>query len=121
MQADEDASYRLESHLAQERQQASVDRHELLSQIATLVKKSGETQDARWESKINAVRGDIAASQKTFQKADKDYNDSMDLWSKREDLLVEEILKSRDTLKGKLKSDWTVRAIFSALHISTHS
>lgn len=108
MQADEQASSRLQACLAEERQQASTDRQELLSQITALVNKSGEAQDARWESKIHAVREDIATSKTAFQQADKEYADNMDTWSKKENSLVEEVLKSRDTLKSKMKSDWTV-------------
>ena len=109
MQADADASQRLETCLAEERQQASTDRKELLSQITDLIQNSGQVQDSRWASKINAVREDIAASRTTFQQAEQDHDGNMEMWSKKENLLVEEILKSRDTLKGKMKNDWTVR------------
>ena len=110
MQADADASKRLETCLAEERQQASMDRKELLSQITELIQNAGQVQDGRWASKINAVREDIAASRTTFQQAEQDHDGNMEMWSKKENLLVEEILKSRDTLKGKMKNDWTVRA-----------
>ena len=108
MQADAEASSRLESCLAEERHQASTNRQELLSQITTLINKSGEAQETRWDSKVNAVRGDIAASRTIFQQADKEYTENMDVWFKKETLLVEEVLKSRDNLKGKMKNDWTV-------------
>lgn len=110
LRADAEASSRLESCLAEERNQAARDRQELLSQITMLINKSGEAQDARWVSKINAVRADMATSRSTLQQADKDYNDNMDVWFKKEASVVEDVLKSRDTLKGKMKNDWTVRA-----------
>jgi len=107
MQADVEAAARLETCLNEGRVQAAQDRNNLLAQITDLVNKSSETQEARWESKINAVRDDIVASRCSFQAADEQYNEGMDVWSQKESLVVEEVLKSRDTLKGKMKKDWT--------------
>ena len=115
MQADIQASSRLQACLTEERQQAAVERATLLSQISDLVNKSGEIQESRLETKINAVRQEIATSRTAFQSADEAYNGGMDLWSKKENHLVEEILKSRDNLKGKMKKDWTVSDIHPLL------
>ena len=106
IQADADVAARLETCLMEERAQASQDRQDLLVQLTNLVNKSGETQDARWEFKINAVCEDILSSRSTFQTADEGYNTGMDVWSQNEKSLVEEVLKSRDTLKSKMKEDW---------------
>lgn len=106
IQADEDVSARLERCLKEERAQASQDRRNLLAQIATLVNQSGEAQDTRWESSINAVRSDVASARSTLDTANENYNTSMDVWSEKENLLVGEVLKSRDTLKSKMKDDW---------------
>lgn len=111
MRADADVSARLEVCLAEERQQAVLDRQNLLSQITDLVNKSGEQQDARWVSKINTVRSDIASSTSNFQAADKLFSEGMEIWSQKENLLVEEVLKSRETLKSKMKKDWNVSHI----------
>lgn len=106
MQADADVSIRLETCLNEERAQASQDRQNLLAQITTLINSSGLAQDSRWESKINAVRKDIASARSTLDTANENYDTSMDLWSEKENLLVGEVLKSRDTLKIKMKDDW---------------
>lgn len=99
-------SARLETCLNEERAQASQDRQTLLSQITALIDQSGEAQDSRWESKINAVRKDIASASSTLDTANENYNTNMTLWSEKENLLVGEVLKSRDTLKSKMKDDW---------------
>lgn len=104
--ADAEISARLDTCLVQERAQASQDRQGLLTQITNLVNKSGEVQDSRWESKIETIRKDIGSSRLVLQAADIEYNADMDVWSKKESLLVEEVLKSRDALKGKMKDDW---------------
>lgn len=106
IQADGDVSARLETCLSEERAQASQDRQTLLAQITNLIIQSGEAQDSRWESKINAVVKDIGSASSTLDKANENYNTSMDVWSEKENLLVGEILQSRDTLKGKMKDDW---------------
>ena len=127
MQAESEVSARLETCLNEERVQASQDRQNLLAQITDLVNKSGESQNSRWESKINAVREDIASSTSTFQTSDKEYNTGMDVWAQKESLLVEEVLKSRDTLKGQMQEDWkainehnaSIQATTKAVHQET--
>ena len=68
--------------------------------------RSGESQDARWNSKIAAVRVDIASLKSTLQSAETSYGQGMDVWSEKEALLVQEVLKSRESLKAKMKEDW---------------
>ena len=106
VQADANVAARLEICLIEERVQASQERQGLLAQITDLVNKSGEVQDARWKSKLNAVREEVLSSKSELQMADEGYNTGMDVWSQKEKLLVEEVLKSRDTLKGRMKDDW---------------
>lgn len=112
-QAEANFSARLDVYLKEERSQAAADRREMLSQITNMINKSGEKQESRWESKINEIRNDIIASSSTLQMADEQYNQSMDVWSQKENLLVDEVLKSRETLKCKMKKDWTVRCFES--------
>ncbi|MCJ1245237.1 kinesin motor protein cin8 [Trapelia coarctata] len=105
--SEERVTQQLEALLEEERKQAAEDRQTLLSQITSLVNASGSAQDERLDQKVQAVRSDLTAARAEFQTADKKYSESMDIWSKKESLLVEEVLKSRDTLKGKMKRDWT--------------
>lgn len=109
IQAEVEFSSRLDSCLKEQRSQAATDRQEMLSQITDLINKSGEKQGSRWESKINEIRNDIQVSSSTFQKADDRYNESMDVWAGKENKLVEEVLKSKEALKSKMKKDWTVK------------
>lgn len=113
IQAEAGFTARLDACLIEERSQAAADRREMLAQIADVINKSGEKQESRLESKINEIRNDIGVSNSNFQRADDQYNQNMDAWLQNENLLVEEVLKSRETLKGKMKKDWTVRCIQS--------
>ena len=106
MQADENISARLETCLEEERAQANRDRQQLLEQISNLVNSSGRNQEARWDAKIRAMREDINTSKTTFHSSEKAYVQGMDSWSKKEALLVEQVLKSRESLKMKMKEDW---------------
>ncbi|KAL8703843.1 MAG: hypothetical protein Q9201_002993 [Fulgogasparrea decipioides] len=107
MQAEARMSSQLESTLMEERAQAAQDREDLLSQITSLVHKTGETQDARWQSKIDRIKSDIESSRSTLESEEKKYSGAMDVWSEKENLLIEEVLKSRDSLKSRMKKDWT--------------
>ena len=107
MQSEERVAQQLEVLVEEERRQAAEDRQTLLSQITNLISATGSAQDERLNQKVQAVRTDLTAARAEFQTADNKYSESMDIWSKKESLLIEEVLKSRDTLKGKMKKDWT--------------
>jgi kinesin family protein 11 len=108
MQDNAAASTKLEDVLREERAQAAIDRQTLLSQITTLVMAQGETQDARLGAKIAEVRKDVLSSKESFETSRAQYSQGMDAWNEKEGSLVEDVLRSRETLKSKLKEDWVV-------------
>jgi kinesin family protein 11 len=108
MQSNAAAASRLDILLQEERQQAVADRQSLLSQITNLVMAQGEQQDMRLTAKVSEVHKDILASEESFKASHVQYNTAMDVWSEKEGTLVEEVLRSRETLKSKLKEDWVV-------------
>ncbi|MCJ1471923.1 kinesin motor protein cin8 [Lambiella insularis] len=107
MKAEAQASMRLQECLDEERKQAATDRSNLLSQITGLVNANGVAQEERLNKKIDGIRNDMTAARTGFEAADKTFNDAMEIWSKKERILVEEVLKSRESLKSKMKKDWT--------------
>lgn len=108
LRVEADVERRLEICLQEERQQAALDRQTLLSQIVELVNRTGAAQDTRLESKISGVRNEISYSRSKFEAERKQYGENMDIWSQKENFLVEEILESTNGLKGKIKNDWSV-------------
>jgi kinesin family protein 11 len=106
MQSNIAASSRLDEVLREERDQAAADRQNLLSQITMLVTVQGEAQNARLTSKISEVQKNVVASKESFEASQAQYSKGMDTWNGNEDKLAEEILRSRETLKSKLKEDW---------------
>ena len=118
MQATTDISDRLECTLAKEKTEAAANRQELLSQITDLVNQSGQTQDTRWELEMNDICKDIATSRNTFAAAEGNYSEGMDAWIHQENHLVDEVMKSRDTLRAKMKKDWIVKLPFPVRSLS---
>lgn len=108
MQANSAASAKLDDVLREEREQAAVDRQSLLMQITNLVMAQGETQDARLSVKIGEVQKDVLSSKESFEASRTQYSQGMDAWNEKEGKLVEQVLRSRETLKSKLKEDWVV-------------
>jgi kinesin family protein 11 len=106
MQANAAASSRIETVLTAERLQAAGDRQNLLSQITNLITTHGEAQDVRLTAKFQEVQTDLASSKKVFEDSRSQYGQGMDTWSEKETHLVNDVLKSRETLKSKLKEDW---------------
>ena len=106
--AEAELSSRLALTLVEERKRASIDRQKLLAQISDLVTKSGEEKDRRWSEKMNAIQEDLVDSQKTFGSTKANYDQVAETWMTIEGLLMEEVIRSRDQLKSKLKSDWSV-------------
>ena len=103
----------LENVLRVEREQATSDRQNLLSQITDLVMKQGAAQDQRFAEKISKVRTTIDSSKDSFEVARVQYSQGMDAWNDKETKLVEDVLRSRETLKSKLKDDWVVSSPFA--------
>ncbi|RDW75913.1 kinesin-domain-containing protein [Coleophoma crateriformis] len=106
MQSSAASSNRLEEVLKGEREQAAADRHNLLSQITSLVMAQGEAQDTRMTTKIAAVQSDIMTAKEVFESSRTEYIEGMDSWNEKENRLVEEVARTRETLKSKLKEDW---------------
>ena len=98
----------LDRVLQEERQQAAADRQNLLSQISNLIITQGEAQDKRLVGKVAEIRKDVVSARESFQASQAQYNQGMDAWNEKESKLVEEVLRSRESLKSKLKEDWVV-------------
>jgi kinesin family protein 11 len=110
MQSSAAASTKLQEVLREEKEQAATDRQNLLSQITNLVIAQGELQDSRLGVKIAEVQQHVMSSKDTFEASRAQYSQGMDAWTEKEGKLVEEVLRSRETLKSKLKEDWVVRS-----------
>lgn len=102
------ASSSLEKCLSDERQASQHDRDLLLSQIKSLMDESARKQEMRLSTNVDSTRSELIASRTEFQRAGKVYEEGMIQWSDKERSFVSEVVKSKDSLKNKMKKDWTV-------------
>ena len=98
---------RIEQCLEEERQAAASDRQTLLAQITDLIQANGVAQEKRVAARFDQVREDMADSRCRLETAVATYSEGMEMWSEQEGTFQEEVFKSRDALKTKLKNDWT--------------
>jgi kinesin family member 11 len=102
------ASSSLEKCLSDERQASQFDRDHLLVQIRALMDESARKQEMRLSSTLDTTRTQLTTSRSEFERADKVYTEGMSQWSGKESSFIHEVVKSKDSLKSKMKQDWMV-------------
>lgn len=108
VRANESVSVQIQEVVEEERKQAAEDRQKLLTQIAGLLNVHAEQQETRLASKANKIQERVNGAKETFEGQITTYATGMDEWDSNEEKLLEDVAESRDTLKTKLKDDWTV-------------
>ena len=108
IQGNQSASTDLERALEEERQAAETDRADLLSQISLLIESSSQKQASRLKGRIDSVTSDLKCSGENLQKATDKYQEGMDKWADQESRLMEDVVSSRDAIKGRMQEDWEV-------------
>lgn len=103
----------LEKCVSDERQASQHDRDCLLVQIKALMDESAKRQDIRFSSNVGNARCDLSSSRSEFERAGKVYAEGMSQWSEKETSFVSEVVRSKDSLRTKMKKDWTVRRFAS--------
>jgi kinesin family member 11 len=102
------ASSSLEKCLGDERQASQHDRDQLLAQVKALMDESAKKQEMRLSSSVDTTRSQLISSRTEFERASKVYAEGMNQWSSKERSFVGEVMRSKDSLKSKMKKDWTV-------------
>ncbi|KAF2863338.1 kinesin-domain-containing protein [Piedraia hortae CBS 480.64] len=98
----------LEQAVRAERDLAATERQDLLAKITALVNESAVAQEMRLEGYLNNASQQIKVSEDQFQVAQQLYSEGMDTWTVGASALVDSSLKSRDNVKAKIRSDWTL-------------
>ncbi|KAI8152240.1 Kinesin-like protein bimC [Colletotrichum sp. SAR 10_70] len=99
-------SDQMQQVLEDERKQAAQDRQNLLAQITTLINAQAETQETRLAEKTSQLQRSVLDSNVALLDSVTQYSEDMDIWDSKEGQLLEDVAKSRDTMKNKLKDDW---------------
>ncbi|QGA12453.1 hypothetical protein EYB26_000097 [Talaromyces marneffei] len=108
IQGNQSASTDLEKALEEERQAAETDRADLLSQINLLIEASSQKQVSRLKGRVDIVTSDLKSSGDGLQRATDKYQEGMDKWAGKESHLMEDVVSSRDAIKGRMQEDWEV-------------
>ncbi|KAK1752575.1 putative kinesin-like protein bimC [Echria macrotheca] len=108
VQSNGSVAARIQEVVDEERKQAAAERENLLLQITSLISSQAELQESRLAGKTALIRQTVVDSSNTFEGSVAQFSEGMDEWNVRDEELLEEVAKSRETLKGKLKDEWTI-------------
>lgn len=108
VEANASVSAQIQDIVDQERKQAAEDRQKLLAQITGLINAHAEQQETRLAGKALNIQHNVIGAKNSFEEQCASYSSGMDAWDAKEETLLQDIALSRDTLKTKLKEDWTV-------------
>ncbi|KAI1004421.1 Kinesin-like protein [Podosphaera aphanis] len=100
------AFQKLDNVLHEERNQAAVERQELLAKITELIVTQGKDQETRLDAKISDIQRDVMKSRESFDTSRLLYVEGIDSWHHQGAELVEKVLQARESLETKLKEDW---------------
>ncbi|TGJ82425.1 hypothetical protein E0Z10_g6343 [Xylaria hypoxylon] len=107
MQSNASISAQIQTVIDGERRQAAEERRTLLTQITSLINSQAEVQESRLANKAASIQRSVQENTSVLEGSMTQYAQGMDNWNAREGQFLDEIATSRETLKSKLKDDWT--------------
>ncbi|CAK1354556.1 unnamed protein product [Cercospora beticola] len=106
-----EASHSSQDHLRQavekEREVAAKERETLLTQIGSLINNSAAAQESRMAGYLESANKRIKTSADEYAVVQQTYGNGMDSWSRSGQELIDSSVQARETIKTKLKTDWT--------------
>lgn len=112
IKANETARLQLNKELAEEKERGVEDRNKILVEMTaymtTLMRNTGTAQEARLDNRIGLVEKNMIEATASCLQVQEDYEQSMDTWMKSERNLLAGVMRSREGIKSKIKTDWTV-------------
>ena len=108
IQGGQSASANLDKALEEERKVAETDRADLLAQISSLIEAASQKQATRLKERVGGVTSELKSSGDSLQKATDIYQERTEKWADKEIQLMEDVINSRDTIKGRMQEDWEV-------------
>ncbi|KAH6656971.1 P-loop containing nucleoside triphosphate hydrolase protein [Truncatella angustata] len=106
VQSNASISAKLQEVVEEERRQAAEERKNLLLQIAGLINSQAELQESRLANKAASIQKSMQEMNTSFEGSITSYSQGMDVWGDKEEQLLDDVSKSRETLKTKLQDDW---------------
>lgn len=111
---------RLSTLLEDEKRAQALERQALLSQITALIDSTAEKQYLRVEQGIESVQTELVEHGAAHSQVHEAFVTEGHQWSERSQTIVSKAMKSRDTVKTKIKSDFAVSSISSPLLLVPH-
>ncbi|KAE9974393.1 hypothetical protein EG327_008791 [Venturia inaequalis] len=121
------STMRLSTLLEEEKQTQALERQALLSQITALVNATSEKQQLRVEQGITSVQSELGEHGTAHGQVHDTFVTGGRQWSERSQAIVDKAMKSRETVKTKIKSDFattnehteSLRNVTTSVHDST--
>lgn len=108
VQSNQTTQEQLAAVMDEEKQKAADERQLLMSQIASLINASAESQAKRIDKRISSVRDEMAAATASHSADQEIYVSGIDAWTNKSKDILAGVAKSRDGVKTKLKADFAV-------------
>ncbi|KAF2230354.1 kinesin heavy chain [Viridothelium virens] len=107
LEANKTTQSRLVSALAEQKQKAACERAQLLQDVTNLVNASAEASDRRLDDYVTSIANEIKDSGRIHEQERAKYETGMEGWKQKSKGIIEDVLTSRETVKSKIKGDWT--------------
>jgi len=103
---------RLSTLLEDEKRTQALERQALLSQVTALIESTAEKQTLRVEQGITSVQTELGEHGAAHGQVHENFVTEGHQWSERSEAIVSKAMKSRETVKTKIKSDFAVSFIY---------
>ncbi|KAF2088802.1 kinesin-domain-containing protein [Saccharata proteae CBS 121410] len=125
--ANKNTQARLNSVIETEKEKAAAERQQLLTQITALLDSNAAAQEKRLTEAVVGVNEEIDSANTNFESANQAYNQGMDGWVTNNADFLNNVVKSRENVKTKIKGDFaaanahttSLRETTSAVHGQT--
>lgn len=97
----------LQQAIDQERETSAKERESLMLQITSLINTSAAAHETRLSGYLDSANKRIKISASEYQVAQQAYGSGMDAWSSASQSLIDSSVQARESIKAKLKADWT--------------
>ena len=96
----------LQKAVEEERKTAAAERAALVIKVSSLINDSATAQENRLQDQLEQANKRIRTSEDEYRVAQQAYGGGMGVWNSNAQALIDSSIKSRDTIKSKLKADW---------------
>lgn len=113
--------------LTEERIAAERERQNLVNQIVVLLNNTANTQEIRLGNMFTSIQAELSVHHEEHTRADTEFGKDGSRWAENSEALTEKMIKSRDNIKTKIKSDFatanerttSLRNVTTSVHDST--